>query len=145
MAKNRYPADCQRLINQFAGGAASWAAAADVSIDDVRQAIAIAWLQREDPERVVPAALGIRKLRGRRNDERRRWVAKDPTISRGELQDDAFGNDERLLPLRDARGSLTRGIANDAGIGMRAAQKRLKRQRDAAVRGQGDLFDGGVV
>ena len=138
---NRYPAACQAVINQFSGGAVSWATAAGVSLDDVRQLIAVAWLQNEDPARSVPRALGLRRLRAAKNggQEKGSWVALDPTVCRAALMEETASAEDGLLPLRDQRGGLTRGIANDEGIGLRAAQKRLKRQRDLAAI-QGDLF-----
>lgn len=134
--RNLYPADCQRTIDQFSPLAACLAAASGLTLDDLRQEIALAWLAGDDPARSVPRSLGVRRLQSGR------WVALDPAVYGGEFVDEVIDCDAVALPLRDERGSLTRGIATDGYIGLRAAQKRLKRQRDAAAI-QGDLFGRG--
>lgn len=136
MGKNRYPHDCQQLIAEYRPVAAAWASAAVEPLDDIRQLIATAWCSGEDPAVAVPRALGLRRIGDR-------WISNNPAVYGGEIVDEVFDGEDRLLPFRDARGGLTRGIANDEGIGLRAAQKRLKKARERAA--QGDLFGEGEL
>lgn len=132
-----YPPECARLIEDFRPVSAAWAAAAGVTLDDVRQELARAWLAGEDPRGSVPRALGLRKIGAV-------WRSEDLAVvaRAAELDPEAEPACEMPTP-KPARGHLTAAIMADAGgkIGRRAAQKRLKRARELAQR-QGDLFGG---
>lgn len=132
MAKNLYPANCQQVLVQYAPLARSLAAASGLTLDDLRQEIALAWLSGLDPASAVPAAIGVRRLPGGA------WRSQDLAVA-ATAADDIEPPGEMPRP-RTRRGSVSAGVAADLGLGLRAAQKRLKRQRDAAKRGQGDLF-----
>lgn len=131
MAKNLYPANCQQVLVQYAPLAHSLAAASGLSLDDLRQEIALAWLSGRDPASAVPAAIGVRRLPGGA------WRSQDLAVAATAADD----IEPTEMPRPKARrGSVAAGVAADLGLGLRAAQKRLKRQRDAAGAGQGDLF-----
>lgn len=145
MAKNSYPPDCQAVIDQFSPAAGRWAVAGALELDDVRQAIAQCWWTGEDPAVAVPKMLGLRSLPRIVDGKKKNfWRSSDLHVAaRSELVDDLEPIGEMPRP-KASRGSVVDGIVADADgtIGRRAAQKRLKRQRDAAARGQGDLFCG---
>lgn len=147
MAKNSYPAECQHAIEQFSPLAVRLAGASGLTLDDIRQEIAAAWLAGLDPRAAVPAAVGVRSLRRLRGKKwEKEWKSEDLHVAArcAELADDLEPTEEMPRP-KARRGSVVDGIVADAGgtIGRRAAQKRLKRQREAAELGQGDLFTGG--
>lgn len=136
MAKNSYPAECQRAINKFSPLAARLAAASDFTLDELRQEIAVAWLTGLDPSAAVPAAIGVRRLYGRDD-----WMSQDLHVAaRRAENDENFEPSEEMPRPKARRGSVAAGVAADCAVGLRAAQKRLKRQRDAAEQGQRDLF-----
>lgn len=139
MAKNRYPASCQQVLVQYAPLARSLAAASGLTLDDLRQEIALAWLGGAEPAHAVPASLGLRRLACG-------WVSTDLHVNARRAGDDEnFVPTEEMPRPKSRRGSVAAGVAADLGLGLRAAQKRLKRQRDAAGAGQGDLFMDGEV
>lgn len=139
MAKNLYPVDCEAVLAKYAPLAHSLAHASGLSMDDLRQAIVLAWLEGAEPANAVPASLGFRKLA-------RGWVSTDLHVNARRAGDDGSFEPVDELPRPKARrGSVAAGVAADLGLGLRAAQKRLKRQRDAAAAGQGDLFMDGEV
>jgi len=139
MAKNLYPASCQQVLVQYAPLAHTLAAASGLSLDDLRQEIALAWLAGADPAHTVPALLGLRRLACG-------WVSTDLHVNaRRADTDESFEPIEELPRPKARRGDVAAGVAADLGLGLRAAQKRLKRQRDAAAAGQGDLFMDGEV
>jgi hypothetical protein len=136
MAKNSYPVECQRTINQFSPLAARLASASGLSLDDLRQEIAAAWVAGLDPRQAVPAAVRVRRLRDGS------WRSQDLAVAaRLAASGETVEPSGEMPTPKSARGHLTASIAADAGIGRRAAQKRIKRQHDAAKR-QGDLFGG---
>lgn len=137
MAKNSYPAECQRTIDQFSPLAFRLAGASGLTLDDIRQELAVAWLCGQDPARAVPAAVGVRRLPSGA------WRSRDLAVA-ATAADDIEPTGEMPRP-KARRGSVAAGVAADLGLGLRAAQKRLKRQRDAAGAGQGDLFMDGEV
>ena len=137
MAKNLYPASCQQVLVQYAPLAHTLAAVSGLSLDDLRQEIALAWLAGADPASAVPAAIGVRRLPGGA------WRSRDLAVA-ATAADDIEPTGEMPRP-KARRGSVAAGVAADLGLGLRAAQKRLKRQRDAAGAGQGDLFMDGEV
>jgi hypothetical protein len=126
---DKYPAPCASVLAQFAPAVPLWAAASGFTKDDVRQEITLAVLAGEDPARAVPTALGIRKVGGP-------WRPIDATVWAGSYNftldtDSINGEPSAAMPApRFARGNMAAGISADSGIGLRAAQKRLKRQRD---------------
>lgn len=134
MARNTYPLECQRTIDQFFPLAARLAVESGLTLDDLRQEIAVAWLVGLDPRAAVPAAVGVRRLHGSNE-----WKSKDLHVAarRAGNEDNLEAFSEMPRP-KPARGSVTAEIAADAGVGLRAAQKRLMRQRERAA--QGDLF-----
>lgn len=138
MARNGYPVDCEAVLSQYGPLVHTLAQASGLSMDDIRQEVAVAWLAGQDPSAAVPAAVGVRRLG-------RGWVSQDLHVTaRRAENDDAFVAPTGEMPRPKARrGSVAAGVAADLGVGLRAAQKRLKRQRDAAKRGQGDLFMAG--
>lgn len=140
MAKNSYPAACAAVLAQYAPLAHTLAQASGLSIDDIRQELAVAWLVGQDPARAVPAALRVRRLPG--GD----WRSTDLHVA-ARAADLAAGVEPvaEFPRPRSSRGAVAASVAVDAGVGLRAAQKRLKRQRDAAGAGQGDLFMDGEV
>ena len=71
------------------------------------------------------------------------WRSRDLAVA-ATAADDIEPTGEMPRP-KARRGSVAAGVAADLGLGLRAAQKRLKRQRDAAGAGQGDLFMDGEV
>ena len=136
MGKNIYPAGCQHTIDQFSPLAVRLAGASGLTLDDIRQEIAVAWLAGLDPAAAVPAAIGVRRLPGGV------WRSQDLAVA-AKTADDVEPTEE--MPRGKARrGSVVDGIIADADgkIGRRTAQKRLARQREAGARGQGDLFGG---
>lgn len=134
--KNSYPLECQRTIDQFSPLAVRLAAASGLTLDDIRQEIAAAWLAGLDPAAAVPAAIGVRRLPGGA------WRSQDLAVS-ATAADDVEPTAE-MPRAKVRRGSVVDGIVadSDGKIGRRAAQKRLARQREAGARGQGDLFGG---
>lgn len=147
MAANSYPAGCQAILVQYAPLAHSLATASGLTMDDLRQEIALAWLEGKDPARAVPGALGLRRLpRIVDGKKRNYWRSADLHVNarRAEETVDVFGEVGEMPRPKASRGAVAAAVAADLGLGLRVAQKRLKRQRDAAKRGQGDLFmDGG--
>lgn len=135
MAKNRYPAECQQVLSQYAPLAHTLAHASGLSMDDIRQELAVAWLVGQDPARAVPAAVGVRRLPGGA------WRSQDLAVAATAADDIEPTGDVPRPKAR--RGSVSAGVAADLGLGLRAAQKRLKKQRELALAGQGDLFSGG--
>lgn len=134
MAKNSYPAGCQAVLVQYAPLAHSLATASGLTMDDLRQAIVLAWLEGAEPAQAVPASLGLRRLPCG-------WVSTDLHVNARRAEtEESFEPIEEMPRPKVRRGSVVAGVAADLGLGLRAAQKRLKRQRDAAKRGQGDLF-----
>lgn len=145
MAKNSYPPDCQAFINQFSPAAGRWAVAGAQELDDVRQAIAQCWWTGDDPAVAVPKMLGLRSLPKIVNGKKTNfWRSTDLHVAArcADLADDLEPAGEMPRP-KARRGAVAAGVAADCGVGLRAAQKRLKRQREAAELGQGDLFTGG--
>ncbi len=144
MAKNSYPPDCQAVIDQFSPAAGRWAVAGAYELDDVRQAIAQCWWTGEDPAVTVPKMLGLRSLPIIVNGKKKNnWWSKDlHVVARSAEHDDDIEPAGDMPRPKARRGSVAAGVAADCAVGLRAAQKRLKRQRDAAERGQGDLFAG---
>lgn len=140
MAKNSYPAACEAVLEQYAPLCHSLATAARLSLDDIRQEVAVAWLAGLDPIAAVPAAVGVRRLGCG-------WISQDLHVAASHpANDEAFVEPTGEMPRPKARrGHVAAGVAADLGLGLRAAQKRLKRQRDAAGAGQGDLFMDGEV
>lgn len=136
MGKNIYPASCQHTIDQFSPLAVQLARASGLTLDDIRQEIAVAWFSGVDPAAAVPAAIGVRRLLGGL------WRSQDLAVS-AKAADDVEPTEE-MPRVKPRRGSVVDGIIADADgkIGRRAAQKRLARQREAGARGQGDLFGG---
>lgn len=135
MAKNSYPAACAAVLAQYAPLAHTLAQASGLSMDDLRQAIVLAWLEGAEPAKAVPASLGLRRLSSYG------WVSTDLHVNaRRAENDENFEPTEEMPRPKVRRGSVAAGVAADLGVGLRAAQKRLKRQRDAAGAGQGDLF-----
>lgn len=134
MAKNSYPAACAAVLAQYAPLAHTLAQASGLGMDDLRQAIVLAWLEGAEPANAVPASLGLRRLACG-------WISTDLHVNARRA-----GDDENFVPTEEMprpkvrRGSVAAGVAADLGLGLRAAQKRLKRQREAALAGQGDLF-----
>mgnify|MGYP001619501848 CR=1 FL=1 len=134
MGKNLYPAACQPVLRQYAPLAHSLAQASGLSMDDLRQAIVLAWLEGAEPAHAVPASLGLRRLPCG-------WVSTDLHVNARRAEtDEILGPIEEMPRPKARRGDVAAGVAADLGLGLRAAQKRLKRQRDAAGAGQGDLF-----
>lgn len=135
MAKNIYPAACQAVLSQYAPMAHSLARASGLTLDDLRQEIALAWHAGLDPARAVPPAVGVRRLPGGA------WRSQDLAVA-ATAADGIEPTGEMPRP-KARRGEVAAGVAADCGVGLRAAQKRLKRQLGAAELGQGDLFTGG--
>ena len=134
MAKNSYPAACEAVLDQYAPLCHSLATASGLSMDDLRQAIVLAWLEGAEPANAVPASLGLRRLPCG-------WVSTDLHVNARRAEtDEILGPIEELPRPKARRGDVAAGVAADCGVGLRAAQKRLKRQRGAAELGQGDLF-----
>lgn len=136
MAKNSYPAACEAVLAQYAPLAHTLAQASGLTMDDLRQAIVLAWLEGAEPAHAVPALLGLRRLACG-------WVSTDLHVNARRASDESFEPIEELPRPKASRGSVAAGVAADLGLGLRAAQKRLKRQRDAAAAGQRDLFMAG--
>lgn len=138
MGKNLYPAACQPVLGQYAPLAHSLAQASGLSMDDLRQSIVLAWLEGAEPAKAVPASLGLRRLSSYG------WVSTDLHVNaRRAENDENFEPTEEMPRPKVRRGSVAAGVAADLGLGLRAAQKRLKKQRELALAGQGDLFSGG--
>ena len=136
MHLDRYPDSIVKEIKRFAPVSKNWAYAACITHDDVRQEIALAVLAGFDPQRVVPAALRIRKIQGV-------WRSEDATCMACEFDPEAHDGAnrvERIDPLIDADG--IDDLMRRYGIGRRAAQIRVKKQW-LVMESQGDLFSWG--
>lgn len=140
MAKNSYPAACAAVLAQYAPLAHTLVQASGLSMDDLRQSIVLAWLEGAEPAKAVPASLGLRRLSSYG------WVSTDLHVNARRAEtEESFEPIEDMPRPKARRGDVAAGVAADLGVGLRAAQKRLKRQRDAAGAGQGDLFMDGEV
>lgn len=135
-----YPPKIQQTITAFAPVAGAWASASGLTIEDVRQELAVAVLAGVDPAAAVPRALGIRRVAGA-------WRSCDPAAAAGELGDfDAVSKDDELVG-EDASGialALAGGseaVAGRCGVGRRAAQLRIAAQAERFAL-SGDLFAG---
>lgn len=143
MHLEKYTESIAVAIRAFAPVTPGWAAAARLSVEDVRQEIALAALAGLDPDRAVPAALKIRKL----GDF---WCSEDAVCMAGEFDEDlhdAGSDDENdsanenhyVPPHVDGIEDLMQRHR----IGRRAAQIRVKKQWDRRERyNGGDLFTG---
>lgn len=141
MRLDQYPQSILETIRAFGPGAVNWAAAAGLSIDDVRQEIAVAVLAGKDPLVEVPRVLGLRKLG-------KVWRPVDAVCMSGEFDlerhdagSDGVDGDDVEAVRGDADG--IDDIMVRAKIGRRAAQIRVKKQWDN-LQAQGDLFAGGA-
>lgn len=119
-----------------------WAVAAGVEADDVRQEIAVAVWQGQDPARAVPKALGIRRLG-------KTWHSTDAAPSAANL-DSIEGLGFAAETVEKHQDPVAAGfdgingtaeIARRAGISRRAAQMRVATQC-ARAKACGDLFAG---
>lgn len=140
MAKNHsfkgYPAECLAALNRNLGFAIDLAWASGYPLDDVQSEIVGAVWAGEDPRKAVPAVLGVRRL------PNGQWLSADLHVI-ARFNAVAEGNVTDMPAPKQRRSAFVAGLAVDQGIGLRAAQKRVKRMLDQSRR-QGDLFGGEV-
>lgn len=138
MAKNHsfkgYPAECLAALNRNLGFAIDLAWASGYPLDDVQSEIVGAVWAGEDPRKAVPAVLGVRRLpNGQWLSADLHVIARFNALVEGDITD--------MPTPKQRRSALVAGLSVDQGIGLRAAQKRVKKMMERA--GQGDLFAGG--
>lgn len=138
---NRYPpGEISQRIQDFAPVAGAWAAASGLTLEDVRQELALAAIAGLDPAAAVPRALGIRRVGGV-------WRSMDPAAMAAELDGvvDTASTDEPACAADDSSGialALAGGslaVATRCGVGLRAAQLRIAAQAERFA-AAGDLF-----
>jgi hypothetical protein len=138
MAKNRgfegYPATCLAALERNRGFAVDLAWASGYLLEDVQREILGSVLAGEDPRKRVPARLGVRRLPSGQ------WLSVDLHVI-ARFNAAVEGNITDMPAPKRRRSAVVAGLAVDQGIGLRAAQKRVKKMLDQARR-QGDLFGG---
>ena len=134
MAKNLYTPDIQAVLERDEGFLVALAFASHYPIEDLRQDVAEAMLAGKNIHRAVPAALGVHRFPDGF------WRSMDlHVIARfNEVVEDNIAD---MPAPKQRRSALVAGLAIDQGIGLRAAQKRVKKMLDQSRR-QGDLFAG---
>ena len=138
----KYPVGILETIHAFAAGAMNWATASGLSVDDVRQEIAVAVLAGKDPLVEVPRVLGLRKLGKVWRPVDAVCMAGEFDLERHDAGSDGVDGDDVEAVRGDADG--IDDIMARAKIGRRAAKIRVKKQWDE-LQTQGDLFAGVVV
>lgn len=140
MAKNHsfkgYPSECLAALNRNLGFAIDLAWASGYELESVQGEIVAAVCAGEDPRKAVPATLGVRRLRDGK------WRSFDLHVI-ARFNEVAESNIADMPAPKQRRSAFVAGLAVDQGIGLRAAQKRVKRMLDQSRR-QGDLFGGEV-
>jgi len=137
MVKNRgfegYPATCLAELDRNRGFAIDLAWASGYLLEDVQREILGAAWAGEDLRKAVPARLGVRRL------PNGQWLSVDLHVI-ARFNAVAEGNIAEMPVPKQRRSALVAGLAVDQGIGLRAAQKRVKKMMERAA--QGDLFAG---
>jgi hypothetical protein len=141
MAKNHlfegFPAGCLAELKRNRGFAIDLAWASGYLLEDVQREILGAVWAGEDLRSAVPARLGVRRLSSGQ------WLSADLHVI-ARFNPVAEGSITEMPTPKRRRSALVAGLAVDQGIGLRAAQKRVKKLLDQSRR-QGDLFGGGEV
>lgn len=138
MAKNRdfagYPAACLAELERNTGFAIDLCWASGYPLYDVQREMLAAVWAGEDLRKTVPPRLGVRRL------PTGQWLSADLHVI-ARFNAAAEQNIVEMPAPKRRRSALVAGLAVDQGIGLRAAQKRVKKMLDEARR-QGDLFGG---